>query len=249
MRGCPLSCLLAALLIAPSAHAQQQERLIAEAELVELVESYDPTAQVSGPPLVGLRLGPVEGHLDPQGLVVVRPDAQGLTICVRTTSQDGRLSASGKYRIEADRPNAAYVRLRPVAQKHEAEFSRYPGAEVGIRVYATRSAECLPEKPVHLPFFADEGLVGAERLALVVFANGRSQVGSAALYEPDGGGPLARADCERAGAASLIAYDLRCPLELPVGAGGRLVLQLSFNDGFATTDYRFDVRLPERGGR
>src|SRR5690606_40620500 len=87
---------------------------------------------------------------------------------------------------------------------------------------------------------------------LIVFANGISQVGRATQYASDGAGTkepgtiLDSSDCDRAGTSSLIAYDLKCRLELPDHTGGDVVLELQFNDGFGTTDYRFNVYLPER---
>src|SRR3546814_19443300 len=95
-----------------------------EAELAgRLDESYD-RAKVSGPPLVGLRLGSAEGNLEPDSLIVVRPDLQDFTICVRTTTQDGRYSSSAPYRITSDRPEAGYVRLSPVTIEYESKIGR-----------------------------------------------------------------------------------------------------------------------------
>lgn len=103
------------LLLCAAMPLQAQERPIVDATLTgKMEESYD-IAQVSGPPLVGLRLGTVGGKFDPDSLIVVRPEDPGATICLRATTQDGRYAASNRYRIEDDNPAAGYVRLQVVS--------------------------------------------------------------------------------------------------------------------------------------
>lgn len=255
MRGHLLPVLLTALLCATG--LQAQEELIVNAELVgDPTESYDPArAKVSGPPLVGLRLGSRDGNvnpekINPESLFVVRPPSLDSTICIRATTQDARYSTSNRYQILKKTPKAKYVRLQPLTKKYAETLRSYDNNKFAIRAYATFSPDCAHDEIVHLPVSAQAPfrLKDAE---LIVFANGRSQLGQAMLYaagsgtgEPQGD-LLASKDCTRAGAASLIAYDLLCRLAIPDGASGRMLLVLEFNDGFKSTAYRFAVYLPD----
>jgi hypothetical protein len=243
--------LLGVLLVTTQVQAQQG--YIVDADLTnELHESYDP-AEVSGSPLVGLRIGSVGGKLRPESLIVVRPNSPGGTICVRATTQDGRYSASNAYRIKEDNPKAVFARLSPITMEYGDILADYENDEFAVRAYATRAENCSPTKPMHLPLLADESLAAptASRSELVVFANGRSQIGRATLHARGEAGKgmasevLDSADCVRAGASSLIAYDLTCRLDLSGDAVGPVVLVLEFNDGFGITEYHFDVYLPE----
>ncbi|MCF3936399.1 hypothetical protein L1787_23685 [Acuticoccus sp. M5D2P5] len=225
-----------------------QTVVIAEATRVgNLVESYDPAADVAaGSPLVGLRLGGAAGTLQLDHVLLIRPPSFDEWICLETTTQDGRYNGHARYEVTGSNPDAALVQVRPITELQgtmRQQLEQYDPATYAVRAFATRDETCSPSGAVHLPSVAEPGAVGGN---LVVTVNGRAMSGSAELRGIAGGEPIASAECDRAGGGSLIAFDLTCELPLdgaPDGLGAA-DLALIFDDGFGETTYTYKVFLP-----
>lgn len=207
-------------------------------------ESYDASAPVSGSPLVGLRVGDLPAVASNNVLVVGPPD-QGGGVCLRVTTRDGRFSAANFYDVPVD-ATGKLVRVSPLTRQYVSELGRYPADEVAFRAFASATRDCSPGGAVNLPLY--DG-APASNPQLVVFANGKSQPATAALYNtdksepPDGLAPIAIVDCAPAG-GSMIAYDLVCAVPLPAGFSGHALLTVEFSDGFTTDRYDYRTFVP-----
>lgn len=236
--------IFAVLAVAP-ALAQAPAIVDAEPARPPLNEAYDDSAPVSGSPLVGMRLGALSAVADSNSVVVVAPPEAGSQVCLRVTTRDGRFSASNLYDPGGGLPQ--FVRLRPLADRYRAQLSNYPADEIGFRAFASTSSDCIPARAVNLPVY---DAASGPATPLVLFANGKSQPATAALYRtdaaepPDGLDPVVSAACTPPVAGSMIAYDLVCRLDLPAGFSGRALVALEFSDGFSTDRYYYATAIP-----
>jgi len=209
-------------------------------------ESYDVSAPVAGSPLVGLRLGDLEAA--PNSITVIGPPSGDLGVCLRVTTKDGRFSSANNFGVSGD-ASGRLVRISPLTLQYQSQLRQYPAGEIAFRAFGTGSAEeCVPAHAVNLPVLGSDAATAGR---LVLFANGKSQPASAALYATDAVQPpadlqpLTKADCDPATGGTTVAYDLICRLDLPAGFSGRALLALEFSDGFSTDSYYYATLVPQ----
>jgi hypothetical protein len=209
------------------------------------METYDSAAKVAaGSPLVGLRIGNVEGRVDLRNVRILAPPALYAEICVRSTTQDGRFSAFNAYGIPSN-AGAAVLRLEPLTRSYKQELSRYAAGQLAVGAFAAELAGCPAAGALYLP------LMRPGAVELVVIANSRSRSASVEVYPvpvdvatPELE-PLQQNECRPVGESGRIAFDLECRVQLAEQrAPAEYYLRLVFDDGFAADPYLYRVYLP-----
>ena len=218
----------------------------------QFVESFDDAANVSGSPLVGLRLVQEKRSTkwDPNNVLLVHPFETGVVFCIDAVTQDGRYSALNPFRAPSISKNSNLMRVTPLTLKHRARLTAYTNEQFAIRAYVPREKQCSPSNALHLPQVLNEL---SDQMTLVIFANGRSRSATADLLREknDGDQPHDKNQvsssnfCRNIKTGASIAYDLICSLPLSLSVQARpITLQLTFDDGFDLDSYQYRVLLP-----
>ncbi len=239
-------CTLAWALLAAVPALGQAPQVIEANAPENFNESYDLSAPVAGSPLVGLRLGDLEAAGD-NAITVIGPPAGDSGVCLRVTTKDGRFSSANNFGVTGN-ASGQLVRISPLTQEYRSQLSQYPAGEIAFRAFGTSSSECVPARALNLPVLGSDAATSSR---LVLFANGKSQPATVALYPtdatepPPGLRPVAETGCTPATGGTTVAYDLVCRLDLPSGYSGRALLALEFSDGFSTDSYYYATLVPQ----
>ncbi len=223
---------LAFLCLLAAGHASAQP--ILEPTITPFAERLTNRVPVSGRTLVGLLSSATAQPPDGAGLVpgsIALPAAlaiEGVPVCMRATTQDGRYSAENSF-----------VARGPVPTRGRADFDWPTAYSDALRDFPLREmaalarrGSCADQAEIVPVMLGEGGALGT----LQAVVNTRGAAISAALRDPDTGRTLRRANCTRAPGAARVAFDARCVLG-PVGdLPGRIQLRLEqvSHDGLQT---------------
>ncbi|MFG1319227.1 hypothetical protein [Xanthobacter autotrophicus] len=156
------------------------EEAVADALAVAVqpsVETYDPSAPVSGSPIAGIAIGRASGTLPLDGLQLVAPRSDA-TFCVHAITQDGRYTLRGTYKAPASGP-ADVLAIRPLTHRYAKELGEVKAEQFAVKAFLATNGNCHPSTAIHLPQVAGRGAV------LVVAVNGGSRSGCVSAWKID----------------------------------------------------------------
>lgn len=221
--------------------------LILDSPDATMAERFGDAVPVAGSPLVGIRLGTVEGNLSVDDVYVAEPPDPGSIICVRTATEDGRYAAENRYRTASGAAQPAATRLYPLTQRYSDQLDDYKWDQFAVRAFVSRDGKCVPGEAVHLPQMTSQKDRSGD---LVVSLNSRSRTTKATVYSGDSDeskGAVARSDCKERPGTARVAFDTECHLALPDRVRGQTVrVRVEFDDGFTVEPQEYNVYVPRQ---
>ena len=211
-----------------------------------MAERFGDGVPVAGSPLVGVRLGTVQGNLSVDDVYVAQPPDAGSIICVRTATEDGRYAAQNRYRAGSGPSAPPAARLYPVTQRYGSQLATYQWDQFAVRAFVSRDGKCLPAEALHLPQMTSDSDRSGD---LVVSLNARSRSAKASVYSESSSSasdaPVVRSTCKSRAETARLAFDTECHLEIPDKVRGQTVrLRVEFDDGFTVEPQDYNVYLP-----
>ena len=242
--------------------AEDQEgiaTLIADRQ--SFIENYDKSVQVSGTPLVGLRLVDIERYGGAASLaqgdvrVLLPKDTANRRFCARAVTIDGKYLAENTYDLNAaDVEIARVARLDPLTVRYSAELQSYEIDDFALRVFVPLNNCQVPAKAMHLPeVLSDLANFNGEEVQLQVRVNGGPRRVSAYLYPVEATSvknnpdlePLATGKCERLHNNAGLAYNNLCHIGLE-NIGNQAWIRIVLNDGRRDKGYAYKTYLPDQ---
>jgi hypothetical protein len=212
-------------------------------------ESTDPLPNVSGSPLVGLRIGDISGEkIDPERIFIVLPENSSKGICISSKTKDGRFSSENHYSINLKNRNARIAIVDPFTKNNQSYLEKYLFGDLAVHAYQPDTNECIPKKAIHLPQIAQLP-TDCDSLFLMLNSNGRPTKAVLAVEEDTKINQMVaktEASCKSASGGASLAFDTICRFfNLNFEKATKCKLEVNFNDGFGDEKHVFMVLLPE----
>lgn len=234
LTGAALYCLCLVLDPSVAVYAQALPP-VALAPTDGFTESFDPVSNVSGIPLVGLRLGSTTGQVNPEDIRVTIPMEGETGVCVRAHTRDGRYHSDNLYRLPDD-AKPGEVRLHPVTVKFGVGLSSYKADDFVLTARIPAKDNCDGRDGTYVPQTTG-GLLGDVQLLI----NSRGRRTDVTLTAD---GVKIAGTCESILEGANIAFDTVCLLDAEAVRGRAASLDLSLDDGFGAQRYKYAVIIP-----
>lgn len=210
----------------------------------KFVEYVDPRPDVSGSPLVGIRLGEINGKINVDNVYIVIPlHKKELSICISNTTKDGRYFSENLYAITYLEENASFARVRPFTVKESKNLKTYNAEDVAVLAFYEESGRCLTKDATYLPQIISS-TKKPDNLKLQINSSARITKAFLQLNTNDEPVPI-KGTCEAVCGNACLTFDTECTFsQLSVPKAGKTNLKLVFDDGFGEDVHEFMLLLP-----
>ena len=213
-------------------------------------ENYDPIPDVSGTPLVGIRLGEKEGNIDVNQIEILIPPLETTEkyVCITNVTKDGRYSSENLYIIKSSKNDEKTARVQPFSG-YKAELERYSSQDLAVQVFYSDTNACSAQNAVYLPQTVSNG---SKIDTLFLMVNSRARITEASLSFREDNEQLEDSKqsiggtCKTVCNNACLAFDKVCSfqsLKFPNAIIAKLTLK--FDDGFDEDIHSYDLLLQE----
>ena len=211
------------------------------ADLNSFRENFDEAVPVTGNIVVGLRMGNGSGRVSAEDTFLAPPE--GMNVCVRAVTKDGRFSASNIYRFASPEyvSLAAAVgkaHLLPVTRKYKESLSKYASDDLAVCAFTESKEGCTPGVTPYLPQIVTSEL-GAAALTVFVNSGGRTSRLTHNLSKTT-------VQCNPLSEGARIAYNQKCVVDAARLNEGINSFTLVLDDDFKDESVNFSVVIPAK---
>lgn len=209
------------------------------ADLNSFRENFDEAVPVTGNIVVGLRMGNGSGKVSTDDTFLAPPE--GMNVCVRAVTKDGRFSASNVYRFanpeQVSRAAAAgKAHLLPVTRSYKENLSKYAIDDLAVSAFTESKEGCNPGVTPYLPQIVGSATGTA---ALTVFVNSGGRTTRLTHNSSKTTVP-----CNPLPNGARIAYNQKCVIEAARLNEGINNFTLVLDDDFRDETVDFSVVIP-----
>lgn len=208
-------------------------------------ETLDPLPDVSGSPLVGLRMGDVSGNINTNNINLVIPPTIASNICIASKTKDGRFSSENPYRIKIVSKDAKIARVRPFTNNKKRALELYSFEDLAIRAFQSPAGDCIATGAIHLPQVMASSK-NPDTLSVLINAGSRLTKGMLSYVESVNVPNNVYASCGAIEGKARLSFDTICrfsSLHLHTRAEANLLITL--DDGFGEEKHSFKILLPQ----